>query len=190
MSEVSLADVAFQSIASISEKSIEELTDQIAYVPDRVKLCLTNLATMLIVESGDAKHIPLLEKIQRQLASEELLDEDQVEALSSLTEQIDPLSLLGSENPYLKFIGISVMSLDKLDEAAIGLLLRELQNPNGVIRFYIIELLSDSDNPLVVSALERISIEDPDEIVREAAREALARIRERMAQTDQGGNEQ
>jgi HEAT repeat protein/energy-coupling factor transporter ATP-binding protein EcfA2 len=190
MSEVSLADVAFQSIASISEKSIEELTDQIAYVPDRVKLCLTNLATMLIVESGDTKHIPLLEKIQRQLASEELLDEDQVEALSSLTEQIDPLSLLESENPYLKFIGISVMSLDKLDEAATGLLLRELQNPNGVIRFYIIELLSDSDNPLVVSALERISIEDPDEIVREAAREALARIRGRMAQTDQGGNEQ
>jgi predicted Zn-ribbon and HTH transcriptional regulator len=64
------------------------------------------------------------------------------------------------------------------------LLLRELQNPNGVIRFYIIELLSDSDNPLVVSALERISIEDPDEIVREAAREAIARIRERMEKTD------
>jgi HEAT repeat protein len=58
------------------------------------------------------------------------------------------------------------------------------------VRLRSADALGDIGDPRALPELERLARGDPNESVATVAREAIARIRKRMAQTDQQGDEQ
>jgi HEAT repeat protein len=75
------------------------------------------------------------------------------------------------------------------DSRAVGPLIAVLDNPEIGVRWRAVRALDKIGDPCALPALERLAREDPSKLVANAAREAIARIRARMAQTNQQGDE-
>jgi energy-coupling factor transporter ATP-binding protein EcfA2 len=99
------------------------------------------------------------------------------------------IPMLSDTDPIV--LWLTVLALGEIGDAkAVEALIATLNNPDELVRFSAAYALGKIGDARALPELELLAREDPSSRVADAAREAIARIRERMAQTDPQGDEQ